>query len=63
MENVGTLTNYVGMLCNDLRNASSGQEHPLHAERVGSAGNCEVFAALVQPLINRHGVTVAKDGR
>jgi AraC-like DNA-binding protein len=34
---VGTLTRYVRMLCDDLRNASSHLEHPLVRDRIASA--------------------------
>jgi len=37
LANVGTLTQYVRMLCDDLRNAASCREHPLVRDRIGPA--------------------------
>jgi AraC-like DNA-binding protein len=37
MARAGTLAHFAGMLCDDLKNASSGLEHPLVRDRVASA--------------------------
>jgi len=37
LAHVGTLTRYVRMLCDDLRNAASCLEHPLVRDRIGAA--------------------------
>jgi transcriptional regulator GlxA family with amidase domain len=37
MARAGTLAHFAGMLCDDLKNASSGLEHPLVRDRIASA--------------------------